>query len=298
MLLRFLCTTFALLVLFSCRPRRSSVSEVEKSQNEAEVADPFADYNFMPIPAGEFMMGSPDGEEGYVNEHQHRVKISSPFQLMAQELTQEQWIKVMGENPSRFSTPELVKDCAFEGRVSVKNSEGKDIPACPRHPVEQVSWDMVQAFIKKLPGGGAGIRLPTEAEWEYAARAKTTTPFNLGENIDTQRVNFFGKVPYNGAKESESWDHTVASGSLANKNAFGLSDMHGNVWEWTEDRYGLYDTSESVAVDPKGSIDGQERVIRGGCFAYGAISARSAARHAWPSGYRSEVIGFRLLRKP
>jgi formylglycine-generating enzyme required for sulfatase activity len=157
---------------------------------------------------------------------------------------------------------------------------------------------MVQAFIKRLPGGGAGIRLPTEAEWEYAARAKTTTPFNLGENIDTTRVNYNGNYPYNGAKKGEYRQQTVASGSLANKNAFGLSDMHGNVWEWTEDRYGAYDLSKSPLVDPKGSVDGPYRVIRGGRWGSGAGGTRVANRADWGPDDGNINVGVRLLRMP
>jgi formylglycine-generating enzyme required for sulfatase activity len=163
------------------------------------------------INAGEFTMGSPAGEsQRNSDEVQHRRQIRKPFYLGVTEVTQAQWRKVMGANPSRFQADDL--------------------------PVEQVSWDDCQQFVQKA---GGGLRLPSEAEWEYACRAGTTTPFAFGPTITPAQVNYDGNYPYGGASKGLYRERTVAAGSLP-ANAWGLHEMHGNVWEWCQDGYEAY----------------------------------------------------------
>ena len=220
------------------------------------------------IPAGEFLMGSPESELRRVwNEAQHRVTISKPFWIGKYEVTQEQWRAVMRRNRSRF----------------------KD----PKRPVEQASWNDIQLFLKALnarvPGGGFG--LPTEAQWEYACRAGTATPFHVGETISTDQADFNGEAPYGTSPVGVHRKETVPVGSFP-PNAWGHHDMHGNVWEWCQDWYAPY--PKGAQTDPRGPDEGERRVLRGGGWLIVAAFARSACRaHVLPSN-RYCVYGFRL----
>ena len=229
---------------------------------------------FVRISAGTFMMGSPTSEKDRdADETQHKVTISKDFYLGKYEVTQGQWKAVMGNNPSRFSS--CGDDC----------------------PVEQVSWDDVQEFIKKLNAKDSGTyRLPTEAEWEYAARAGTTTPFGIGDgnNLSSSQANFDGNYPYGNAAKGKYLEKTVSVGSYS-PNAWGLYDMHGNVWEWCADWYGAY--SSSAQTDPTGASSGSIRVIRGGSWFNNGRDLRSAYRYYdYAPSVRFNIIGFRLLR--
>ena len=166
------------------------------------------------IPPGEFMMGSPESEANREKSEgpQHRVRINYWFYLGRLEVTQAQWRAVMGSNPS-----------------SSKN--------CDECPMEVVSWNDAMEFCRKLSARtGREYRLPSEAEWEYAARAGTTTPFAFGDTITPEIVNYHGDYPYANAYANAATGtnrrKTVPGGSLGVANAFGLYDMHGNVWEW------------------------------------------------------------------
>jgi sulfatase modifying factor 1 len=204
-------------------------------------------------------MGSPPDEpERYEDEVQHEVTLSRGFWLADTACTQAFWQAVTGSNPSGFKDD-------------------------PRNPVEQVSWDDVQAFIaeleRRLPG--LPVRLPTEAEWEYACRAGTTTPFSFGENITPELVNYDGNYPYAGGEKGLYRQKTVPVASLP-ANPWGLYEMHGNVWEWCADWYGDYPTEPQV--DPQGPQTGDDRVLRGGSWSYIGGYVRSAYRHqvrAW-----------------
>jgi formylglycine-generating enzyme required for sulfatase activity len=237
---------------------------------------------FVQIPAGSFMMGSKlsaeEVEQKYgddltffvYEQPQHKVTISKPFYLQSTEVTQGQWNKVMAYNLSSS------KDC------------GDDCP------VESVSWDAAQRFISKLNQmeGTNKYRLPTEAEWEYACRAGTTTPFFTGDCISTDQANYDGNYPGENCPKGQYREKTVKVGSLQ-PNAWGLYDMHGNVWEWCQDWYGDY-PSESV-VDPKGPDKGERRVLRGGSWFGTAGYIRSADRRRYnPLSIRG--LGFRVAR--
>ncbi|QTA83108.1 Sulfatase-modifying factor enzyme domain-containing protein [Desulfonema limicola] len=225
---------------------------------------------FKNIPAGTFMMGSPAHELGRSSdENQHQVTLTKSFYIQTTEVTQAQWTSVMGSNPSDFT-------------------------ACGNNcPVESVSWNDVQDFITKMNLRGEGTyRLPTEAEWEYSARAGSTTAFTNGGITNTScdtldsNLNIIGWYCGN----ANSTVHTV---SQKQANAWGLYDMHGNVWEWCQDWYGTY-PADAVS-DPAGPFAGEYRVKRGGSWYGAAQYCRSADRGSrYPSG-GSYSIGFRLV---
>jgi len=216
------------------------------------------------IPLGEFLMGSPKDEEGRsANEGpQHRVVISKGFFMATTPVTQDQYKTVMGKNPSHF--------------------KGSDLP------VEQVSWEDAVEFCSKLgKKEGRGYRLPTEAEWEYACRAGTTTRFYFGDYDDD--LGYHGWFDSN----SGSKTHTVAQ---KKPSAFGLYDMHGNVLEWCSDWYDADYYSNSPEVDPRGPKTAKEyRVLRGGSWYHGPGSCRSANRFRYSPDGRISNFGFRVV---
>ncbi len=221
------------------------------------------------IAPGRFRMGSPPDEpQRWDDEVQHEVTLSRGFWLADTACTQAFWQAVTGSNPSRF------KDDA-------------------RQPVEQVSWDDVQTFIaeleRRLPG--LPVRLPSEAEWEYACRAGTTTPFSFADPLTPERVNYDGNYPYAGGEKGLYREKTVPVASLP-ANPWGLYEMHGNVLEWCADWYGDY--PGEAQVDPQGPPTGDSRVLRGGSWDDDGRYVRSAARGRFEPGYRGGDVGFRL----
>ncbi|MFN0280005.1 MAG: SUMF1/EgtB/PvdO family nonheme iron enzyme [Pyrinomonadaceae bacterium] len=229
------------------------------------------------IPPGEFMMGSSEDDiaEAFykaqqefkdakrewfdAEKPQHKVRIGEGFWMGRYEVTQAQWRSVMGDNPSNFN-------------------------GCDTCPVETVSWDDAKVFLRKLNQSNDGFiySLPSEAQWEYAARAGTKGLW--AGNLDEMGW-------YN--KNSSSKTHPVGQKQA---NAFGLYDMHGNVWEWCEDYYGPYSTTD--VTDPKGAASGQARVLRGGSWGNVASYSRSAVRVGNASSNRSNDNGFRVLARP
>jgi formylglycine-generating enzyme required for sulfatase activity len=224
------------------------------------------------IPAGSFMMGSPSNEKDRESDEgpQHHVQISKGFYMGAYEVTQAQWQAVMGSNPSNFKGNNL--------------------------PVEKVSWNDAVEFCEKLSHQeGKTYRLPTEAEWEYACRAGTTTPFYFGQTISTDQANYDGNYTYGSGRKGIYRQKTTAVGSFA-PNAFGLYDMHGNVWEWCSDWYGENYYSSSPGVDPQGPASGSYRVLRGGSWGYSPGHCRSASRGRHTPDLRGgDVGGFRIV---
>ena len=222
------------------------------------------------IAPGEFTMGSPAAEpERAADETQRQVTLTRGFWLGDTACTQAMWQAVMGENPSHFQGAQ--------------------------RPVERVSWNDAQAFIARLndivPGGG--FRLPTEAEWEYACRAGTTTPFWFGDQITPEQVNYRGDYPYAGGAQGLYRRETVNVQSLPG-NDWGLHEMHGNIWEWCADWYSAY--HDSAVIDPAGPDTGEDRVLRGGSWFGLGGDARSAQRLADRPGDRVRAIGFRVAR--
>jgi formylglycine-generating enzyme required for sulfatase activity len=238
------------------------------------------------IEAGQFWMGSAEDEHGRrANEGpRHLVTISHGFWLADTACSQALWQAVMGENPSRFHA---------EKRGG------------PNHPVESISWIEIQQFLRKLsamlsPETDFMASLPTEAEWEYACRAGTKTPFWFGEDIHTDQANFNGNHPYRGGKQGEYRKKTVPVDAFA-PNGWGLYQMHGNVLEWCGDPWREYESAAvldpglSDVLLPQGDQESRPgRAIRGGGWGSTARRARSGYRdHYWQGG-RDDYLGFRL----
>ena len=251
---------------------RQSVVESEVSQIPAPSFDQKTRTNsigmeFVLIPAGEFDMGSPSDESGRSNNEGpvHTVTIEKAYYLGKYEVTQKQWVEVMGDNPSHF--------------------KGDD------QPVEQVSWDDVQEFIRKLneKEGTNKYRLPSEAEWEYAARAGTTTRYSFGKS-ESKLGEYAWYFDNSGSKT-----HTVGQ---KKPNPWGLYDMHGNVWEWVQDSWHSdYDGAPSDGSVWESGV-GSSRVDRGGGWIDFAQYCRSAFRINDGPGSRISILGFRLLQEP
>ena len=228
------------------------------------------------IPKGTFMMGSPESEEGRDkdDETQHEVTISKDYYLGVYEVTQAQYEKVMGKNPSHF-------------QGAIVGNENADLP------VENVSWDDAVEFCKKLSDlpeekkTGREYRLPTEAQWEYACRAGSKTAYSFDDEE--------GLLPEYGwfKRNSSNRTHTVG---LLEPNAWGLFDLHGNVWEWCSDWFGEYPMGAvSERTAPK---EGTDRVFRGGVWDGGAALCRSANRSWVTPVVRRSINGFRLALSP
>ena len=230
------------------------------------------------IPAGEFVMGAPTDERGRCRNEAlpHRVRITRPFYLGVFPVTQGEYERVMGINPSYFR----------------EDSEWQTSGL----PVESVSWGDAIEFCDRLSQMDSGwvYRLPTEAEWEYACRAGTTTPFHFGRILDGRQANCDGKHPYGTEEKGPSVNRTTLVGSYA-PNGFGLFDLHGNVWEWCADWYAEYFTEFE---DPPGPASGISHVVRGGSWGYHPRSCRSASRNWCQPWYHYNHLGFRVSVVP
>ena len=196
-----------------------------------------------PIPAGTFLIGSPETEKARgEDETRHEVTLTQPFLIGKYPVTQAQWRAVMGSNPSYFQGANL--------------------------PVENVSWDDAQSFCVKVhEKTGHTVCLPTDAQWEYSCRAGTSTPFHFGQELNGTQANCDGNYPYGTTQKGPYLGKTSPVGSYP-ANAWGLYDMHGNVWEWCQDWYSDY-PKQSV-TDPRGPEVGSNCVSRGGCWNVGA----------------------------
>lgn len=227
------------------------------------------------IPAGTFLMGSPPDEEGRWDDEgpQHEVSVLA-FMMAKYPITQAQYEAVMGDNPS-----------CFKG---------------PNRPVERVSWNDAVAFCEKLSEmTGRTYRLPSEAEWEYACRAGTTTPFHFGPTIATDHANYAGDYTYGSGPKSlyreETTEETTDVGSFP-ANAFGLYDMHGNVWEWCQDVEHV--EYEGAPTDGSAWLEGgdqERRVLRGGSWNDVPVLCRSALRGWFAPDATSGLVGFRVV---
>ncbi len=226
------------------------------------------------ISPGNFMMGSPQDEQNRnKDETQHLITLKKGYYIGVTEVTQHQWRKMMEKNPSEFQT----------------NGDN--------FPVESVSWFDVQAFIRKLNDieSTDKYRLPTEAEWEYACRAGTTTPFAFGKCLSPNLANYDGRYSAINCPNGKFNKKTVPAATYP-ANDWGLYDMHGNVWEWCQDWYGKIYVNK--ATDPGGPLSGRYKVIRGGGWDFLDHDLRSANRDRSLPDRGLKHIGFRLVKSP
>jgi formylglycine-generating enzyme required for sulfatase activity len=237
----------------------------------------------VPIPAGEFPMGTADKKgsrdradrkrKADPESPQHLVKITQPYYLSSCEVTQQQYEKVMGTSP-------------WKGKPLVR--EG------PSHAASYVTWDDAVEFCRKLSEQeDQEYRLPTEAEWEYACRAGTETTWSFGDNHE--QLSDYAWYDANAYQDGQQYAHRVGRKL---PNAWGLYDMHGNVWEWCQDWYAPYDGKRTESVDPAGPERGRHRVWRGGSFASALQNTRSATRlsHGREDYHPEYLAGLRVVR--
>jgi formylglycine-generating enzyme required for sulfatase activity len=289
--------TIAITIPAQTRPVESTARLVVRGAASVEVALPFIveQPSWVPVvtnmigmklaivPAGRFLMGSPHGEEGHQidEEPQHEVDITRPFYLGVHPVTQTQFELIMGRNPAFFT---------------------RERGGGPDHPVEQVTWQEAGEFCQRLsdlPQEKAAqrvYRLPTEAEWEYACRAGSHGATTFGPTLNSTQANFNGNFPYSHAAKGIYRFRTTKIGTYR-PNAWGLHDMHGNVWEWCWDWYDPNYYSYSYKRDPKGGDPNAEKrkVVRGGSWYDQGPACRSAARNRFPPGDRSYTVGFRVV---
>jgi formylglycine-generating enzyme required for sulfatase activity len=261
---------FDRLVYFALNDSQSNTYKLIKGQDDGVFSKNGIDVEWVDIPAGTFMMGSPktEMERGENEGPQHQVTLSG-FKMSKYAVTFAQY--------DAF--------CEATGR-SKPSGEGW---GRGNRPVIKVSWDDATAFAEWM-----GCRLPTEAEWEYACRAGTSTPFNTGDCLSTAQANYSGNNPYSNCVKGSYLGRTQPVGSYA-PNAWGLYDMHGNVWEWCSDWYGSY--SSFHQTNPTGPASGSYRVLRGGCWFNFGRNCRSAFRHYIVpyNRYDYDGCGFRLV---
>ena len=235
------------------------------------------DMEFAFIPSGTFRMGSPEDEKDRDDDESlHWVKLTEDYWMQTTEVTIGQWFKVLG------SYPDKDKDCWEDDRVIKETT----------HPVVCVSWDEIQVFVDRLndqeKSSGYKYSLPTEAQWEYAARAYTETPYSIEGSLSS-----FAWY------DSTSDHHSHPVGGLK-ANLFGLHDVHGNVWEWVldwyEEAYPKADSFSDAIKNPRGPDGGSQRVLLGGGWFSRAQVCRSANRNGFSASFRDNNSGFRLMR--
>lgn len=273
----------------------SDLEEVSNSSGpEMEIEAP---DGFVLLSGGTFTMGSPDTEAWRSeDEAQHEVTLSD-FYISPYELTQQEYEDVMGTNPSNFTGENLpVENISWLDAVAYCNARSEQEGLTPAYTIDgtSVSWDR----------SANGYRLPTEAEWEYACRAGTTTPFNTETSISAEEANYWGDYPYmiednyfnqsNLETQPGVYRQTTVEVNSFSPNAWGLYNMHENVGEWVWDYYGAYSTE--AQTDPTGAETGTRRVYRGGGWNDFAKNVRSAYRAAMPQGNSNYNLGFRLVR--
>jgi len=232
---------------------------------------PDVTMEFVRIPTGSFLMGAPEGEKEAAEDEkpQRRVEFSRAFYLGKYEVTQAEYRAITGDSPSHFKGDLL--------------------------PVENVSWDDAVAFCDKMTTKtGRKVALPTEAQWEYACRAGTTTPFHFGPELTGQLANCNGNFPY-GTNAKGKYRETTVEGNTFLANRWGLYNMHGNVYEWCQDYYGPYDKLSNEQNPVQLSIQhGDHRVLRGGCWRFEAHFCRAANRDWNLPTFRLNILGFRV----
>jgi formylglycine-generating enzyme required for sulfatase activity len=261
----------------------SSSERPGRAPSASASATPFKDCAQCPdmvaVPAGAFTMGSPPSELYRGAEMQHRVTIAAPFALGKYEVTFAQWDACLADGGCGGYKPD-------------DHGWGRE-----NHPVVDVSWDDAKAYVAWLSKKtGKAYRLPSETEWEYAARAGTGTPFSFGTTITSQQANYDGSTAYGAGAVGPARKKTTPVGSFP-ANAFGLHDMHGNVWEWLEDCWSEEYTAASPANGaPYRGGNCAGRVMRGGSWEDYPGDLRAAARVGSNTDDQSWADGFRVAR--
>jgi formylglycine-generating enzyme required for sulfatase activity len=251
----------------------------------------------VPVKPGTFLMGSPESEEGHDGyEYQHEVEITRPFYVGVYEVTQEQYERVMGKNPSSFSS-------TGRGKAKVKGMDTRQFP------VDFVTWEDAVEFCRQLSelpeekSKRRTYRLPTEAEWEYVCRGGhlcklPSQPFHFGNSLSSTQANIFGMHPFGGAPKGPFLGRTTKVGSYP-PNPLGVYDLHGNVCEWCADWFDEQYYKQSPRQDPQGPEKGKRHVLRGGCWFVGGILCRAAFRCIDNDpGDRYGGFGFRVVLQP
>ncbi len=253
---------------------RGQIVNRDRKENYQQVfdLDEGVQLEMVYIPAGKFLMGSPETEKGRYSREgpQHWINIARPFWMGKYPVTQEQYRIIMGKNPSYFPGD--------------------------KRPVETVSWDEAKTFCKKLSERlGIVFDLPSEAQWEYACRAGTTTAFYFGEVITTELANYDGRTSYTGSLQGLYRKETTEVGQFP-PNAFGLYDMHGNVWEWCEDLW--HNNYQGAPIDGSAwmSIEPDSHLLRGGSWLNSDGRLRCANRIGGDTTIRGNDRGLRLSR--
>ncbi|MHB9294429.1 putative Hercynine oxygenase [Pillotina sp. SPG140] len=264
------------------------IVESTVSGNGSESITPeCANEEFALVQAGMYIMGSPITEMNRSDdEMNHGVVITRAFLMKKTEVTQKEWYDIIGTNPSNFRGDTLpVENISWFDALEYCNARSRKEGLNPVYTLNgtAVLWNR----------NANGYRLPTEAEWEYAARSGTAAPFSTGENISTDQANYSGDFPYNKNPSGNYRGKTTPVASFA-PNAWGLYDMHGNVWEWCWDYYGEYDSA--MQTDPATVSSGYFRVSRGGGWDCPAHLLRSARRNYWNPQDKLFTVGFRVVR--
>lgn len=264
---------FSVFYAEASEPETTSTPSLQKTVNKDEIVNSLA-MRLKLIPVGEFYMGSSeDDSKAQADEKpRHKVAITRPFYLSAHEVTRSQFAKFVTD--SGYRAGERWRNPSF--------TQSDD------HPVVEVSWNDATAFLNWLSKKeGTQYRLPTEAEWEYACRAGTTTKWSNGDDV----------VGLPKLANVDTDQGTMSVGSFQ-PNAFGLFDMHGNVWEWCQDWYSKNYYNESPHENPSGPPSGSQRVLRGGGWINPASLSRCASRSRNSLDNRNFVSGFRIARNP
>ena len=278
-----------------------------------DINEPQLPENYVLVRGGEFEMGSPESEEKRsADETQHRVRVSD-FAMCRFAVTVGEFRKFIESSGYRTDAEQGDGSVIWTGSewksqhgVNWRHGvSGRERGAGEEgHPVLHVSWNDAEAYSRWLTEGdgrGGSYRLPTEAEWEYACRGGTKTPFNTGENLTTDQANYDGNYPY-GKNPTGVWRKDTVAVDAFEPNGYGLYNMHGNVWEWCSDWYGseYYEECRKKGVEenPQGPEGGSNRVLRGGGWHYNAQYCRSANRSYSTPGNRYCKIGFRLVFVP
>ena len=270
-------------------PRETTTTDKETTNQSPKTVINSIGMKLVRIPADSFMMGSRQEDPDHRADElpRHLVRVTRPFYIGAYEVTQAEFEQVMGVRKSFFRPDGPGKD-----KVAGRDTSN--------FPAEQVTWHEATEFCRRLSvspaekEAGRTYRLPTEAEWEYACRAGTTTLFSFGDSLASTQANFNGIYPFGDAPQGPFRSRTMRVGSF-HPNGFGLYDMHGNVWEWCFDRYGLDFYESTPTDDPQGPAAGSRRVIRGGDWYSDGRDCRSAFRYADVPGGTFYALGMRVV---